>query len=203
MDYKRALRQMKFMEKNSDKMRLAAQGWDRDWKTLVATIMSAQVRDEVTVPVAEKLFEKYSSLKKLSEAKIGDVEKVLRSLNFYRSKSRNIVNCAKMIIGDFGGRVPMDEELLVRLPGVGKKTAGVLFSEIGRAGIGVDTHVFQISRALGWSNSKTPDKVQADLKRMFPKRYWSRINPILVRFGKTYVSRKKKDEMLEVVRSIS
>ena len=199
MDYKIALRQMRFMEKKSSVMRLAAEGWDKDWKILIATIMSAQTRDETTIPVAEELFKKYSTLKKLANAKVGDVEKIIGRLNFYKNKSKNIVGCASGILKDFGGKLPHDEDLLIKLPGVGHKTAGVFLSEVGHDGIGVDTHVLQISKKLGWTNSKTPDKVQEDLKKMFPKKYWSRINVTLVRFGKTYTSRKEKDEMLEEI----
>ena len=133
----------------------------------------------------------------MAGAQVSDIEKMISSLNFYRNKSKNVVNCAQSILKDFGGEIPRDENLLVKLPGVGRKTAGVFLSEVGRDGIGVDTHVLQISRKLGWTNSKTPDKVQEDLKKMFPKKYWSRINVTLVRFGKTYTSRKEKDEILE------
>lgn len=199
MDYRVALRQMDFMDKNSGSMRLAAEGWDRDWKILIATIMSAQTRDETTIPVARELFGRYPSLKVLSGARVSDVEKIIGRLNFYKNKARNLIACAAGLVKDFGGRVPRDEKLLVSLRGVGKKTAGVFLSEVGKEGLGVDTHVLQISRRLGWTTSKTPDKVQEDLKRMFPKKYWSRINRTLVRFGKTYTSRKEKDEMLERV----
>ena len=203
MDYKVALKQMDFMKKNSKDIRLAAEGWDSDWKILIATILSAQTRDETTIKVAEELFKKYSSLKKLANAKIEDVEVIISSLNFYRNKAKNIVGCAKAIVKDFGGEVPKDEELLIKLPGAGRKTAGVLLSEVGEDGIAVDTHVAYISRKLGWTNKNTPDKIQEDLKKMFPKKYWSRINPTLVRFGKSWTSRKKKDEVLERVKLIN
>lgn len=203
MDYKIALKQMKFMEEHSSVMRLAAEDWDEDWKILVATIMSAQTRDEVTIPIAKRLFKKYTSVRKLANAKLGDVEKIIGSLNFYKNKSKNIIVCAQGLVKDFGGDVPYDEELLVKLRGVGRKTAGVFLSEVGKDGIGVDTHVAYISRKLGWTNSKLPDKIQEDLKKMFPKKYWSRINVTLVRFGKTYTSKRKKDEILEVIKLIN
>lgn len=202
MDYKIALKQMRFMEKKADFMRLAAESWDKDWKILIATIMSAQTRDETTIPVAEKLFKKYSSLKRLANADVFDVEEMIGSLNFYKNKSKNIINCARSLVEDFDGKIPRDEELLVKLSGVGRKTAGVFLSEVGKDGIGVDTHVAYISRKLGWTNSKMPDKIQDDLKKMFPKKYWSRINSTLVRFGKTYTSRKEKDEILEEIYAI-
>ena len=96
-----------------------------------------------------------------------------------------------------GGKPPHDHGKLILLPGVGRKTANVFLSEYGADAIGVDTHVAYISKKLGWTKHKDPHKIEKDLERLFPRNYWRIINRTLVRFGKTYQSRKKKDEILD------
>ena len=196
-----ALKQLKALSK-SNKMRLAAEGWSVPWKTLISTIMSARTRDEVTIPVAEKLFKKYSSLDKLSKAKLSDIEKTIKPINFYRNKSKNVLNCSKMLIQENNGKIPQTIEELIKLPGVGRKTANVFLSEHKGHGLAVDTHVFYTSRYLKWSKNKNPHKVEADLKLLFPKRHWNKVNSALVRFGKTHTSRKQKDKLLDEIKRI-
>ena len=148
-------------------MRLAAESWKSNFQILISTIMSARTRDEVTIPVAEKLFKKYQNSKKLAAAKISEVEKVIKPVNFYRNKSRNIVNCSKKIVSEFGGKIPLNFEELISLPGVGRKTANVFLSEYGKSAIGVDTHLSHISQKLGWTKNKRPDKIERDLQNLF------------------------------------
>ena len=202
MNLKTALKQLKFLEKNQKKMRLAAQEWKSPFQILISTALSARTRDETTIPVAEKLFEKYPDAKKLSRAKISDVEKIIRPVNFFRNKSKNIVECSKQIVSEFGGKVPMEIDELIKLRGVGRKTANVFLSEVGEDGIGIDTHVSYISQKIGWTKNKNPHKIEKDLKKLFPRKYWNRINETLVRFGKTHTSRKNKNKLLEEIRKV-
>lgn len=202
MNEKTALKQMEFMRKNSHEMKLAAESWKKPWMTLIATILSAQTRDETTIPVAERLFKKYNTLNKLAEAELSDVENTIKSVNFYRNKSKNIINCAKEIIERFKGKLPRDIDKLITLPGVGRKTANIFITEYGEQGMAVDTHVFQISRKLSWSDGKNPKKVEEDLRKLFEKKNWSKINTTLVRFGKTHTSRKEKEKLLEEINNI-
>ena len=195
------LKQLKELEKRSSKMRLAAESWNKDWQTLISTIMSARTRDEKTIPVASELFKKYT-LKKLANAKLKDVKKIIRPVNFYKTKSKNIVNCAKILVDKYNGKVPKDFDELIKLPGVGRKTANVFLAEYGNDNIGVDTHLSYISQQLGWTKNKDPHKIEKDLQRLFPQKYWKILNSILVRFGKTYTSRKKKDEILNEIKRI-
>jgi endonuclease-3 len=137
---------------------------------------------------------------RLARASLHDVEKVIYSVNFYRNKARNVLACAKMLDEEYNGVVPHDFDKLIILPGVGRKTANVFLSELGKQAIAVDTHVYQISRYLGWSKQKDPHKVERDLRNLFPRNVWKKINPILVRFGKTYMSRKKKEILLDMIK---
>jgi endonuclease-3 len=202
MDSKRAIRQLKALSDDVKTMRLAAEDWKNDFQVLISTILSARTRDEVTIPVAEKLFRKYDNALRLSAAKPGDVKRIIRPVNFYRNKSKNIVNCARMLAKNYKGIVPHDFSRLVELPGVGRKTANVFLAEHGKHALPVDTHVFYISRKLGWAKSSHPHKVEEELKSLFPKRYWNKINSVLVRFGKTHTGRKQKDKILMKIRGI-
>lgn len=202
MNQKTALKQLSVLSKKSKNMRLAAEKWKYPWQTLISIILSARTRDEVTILAAESLFEKYKSVEELSKANLLDVQKIIRPINFYKNKSKNIIACAKMIVKDFNGKVPKTIDELIKLRGVGRKTANVFISEYGDDGIGVDTHVFYISRKLGWAKSNNPHKVEIELKKLFSKKYWSEINPVLVRFGKTYTSKKQKDKILMEIKRI-
>lgn len=195
-----ALKQLRELERLSSNMRLAAESWDEDWKTLIATIMSARSRDEITILVANKLFNKYKIINQLANANIRDVQNIIKPVNFYKTKSKNIINCAKILVEKYDGKPPHDFDKLTELPGVGRKTANVFLSEYGKDAIGIDTHVSYISRKLGWTNSKDPKKIEDDLRELFPKDYWRKVNPVLVRFGKTHTSRREKDILLEKVK---
>lgn len=196
-----ALKQLEKLGKGAKGMRLAAEEWKNDWQTLISIILSARTRDETTILVAEKLFSKFRDAKSLAHAKTGEIEKVIKPVNFYRTKAKNIIACSKSIVENFNGKVPHEEEGLLHLPGVGRKTANVFLSENGKDAIGVDTHVSYISQKLGWTKNKNPGKIESDLQELFPRKYWRRINPVLVRFGKSHTSRKEKDELLEKIRN--
>ena len=199
---KRALKQYREIKKLKGDMKLAAEGWKKKWHILISTILSARTLDETTILVSRRLYERYSSLKELGEADIKEVEKIIYSINFYKNKSKNIVSCAKMLTRDYNERVPEEYEELIKLPGVGAKTANVFLSEIGKDVIGVDTHVEYISRRLEWTKHKDPIKIGEALKKLFPKKMWKEVNPNLVRFGKKYTSRRKKNEILDLIRRI-
>src|SRR3989338_5884205 len=181
---KKELRQLEELESLSSTMRLAAEKWREPWQTLITTILSARTRDEKTIPVATELFKRYPTVKRLVNSNLRDVQKIIRPVNFYKTKSKNIVECAKILAHEYRGKPPHDFDKLLELPGVGRKTANVFLSEMGKDAIGIDTHATYISQKLGWTKSNKPQKIEEDLKKLFPKRYWKMINPILVRFGK-------------------
>ncbi len=204
MNRNRALRELKEIAKLASDLRLAADGWDKDWKTLIATLMSARTTDRKTIPVAEELFRKYDSLAQLSEARLIEIMKVIKPVNFYKTKARNISNLAKTLVKNHNSKIPLDFLELIELPGVGRKTANVFLAESGQDRIGVDTHVAWISRQMGWTKHEKQELVEKDLESLFPKKYWGRINWILVRFGQTHPSRKNKIRILkEIKRKLS
>jgi len=173
--------------------RLAGEGWEKDWQTLIATIMSAQSRDETTIPIAENLFRKYPSLSKLSKAKYRDVLMIFRSLNYNRTKAKNVIGAASYIIQHYAGKLPDDIDKLVEIPGVGRKTANLVLSEIhDKDSICVDTHVHRISNVFGFVKTKNPTETEFALMKIAPRKYWSRINRIFVLWGKEVPGRKKE-----------
>ena len=200
MDKRIALKQLALLKKQGSQMRLAAEQWKNSYETLISIILSARTRDETTIKIAHELFKKFPTPQKLARAKSSDVQKIIRSVNFYKNKSRNIINCAKILLEKYKGVVPKTIEELIELPGVGRKTANVFLSEHGKQAIGVDTHLNYISRKLHWTQNKDPHKIEIDLQNLFPKRHWGKINPTVVRFGKTYTSRKEKDKILDTIK---
>lgn len=202
MDQKQALRQLLELQKRGSEMRLAAEEWKSDWQTLIAILLSARTRDEVTIEVCTRLFARYPDAEALACAPLSEVEALIRRVNFYRNKARNILACSQALNKSYAGRVPHDLNALVELPGVGRKTANVFLSENDHDAIGVDTHVAYISQKLGWVKSNKPENIEKELEALFPQRYWSKINLYLVRFGKTHLSRRNKDAMLEEIAKI-
>ncbi|MEM3113405.1 MAG: endonuclease III [Candidatus Pacearchaeota archaeon] len=202
MNRRRALKQLKKLEKLSGKMRLAAEGWSSKFQTLIATILSARSLDETTIKYATLLFKKYPDAKKLSKARVKDVMKIIKPVNFYRNKSMNIINCSKKLVEEHDGIIPMNFDKLIELPGVGRKTANVFLSEYGHNTIGIDTHLSYISRYLKWTKNSRPEKIEEDLKILFPKNHWSKLNPVSVKFGKKHTSRKEKNFLLDKIKSI-
>lgn len=201
MDSKIAIKELFILNKYTKKMRLAAEDWKNDWQTLIAIILSARTRDEKTIEIAKKLFKRYNNAKELSNADINDVMKIVRPVNYYRNKSKNIIKCSEKIVNEYQNEIPKTEERLLALSGVGRKTANVFLSEIGKDAIGIDTHVSYISQKLKWTNNSNPNKIEQDLKHLFPRKYWRKINSTLVRFGKTHTSRKKEDNLLNNLRN--
>ncbi len=173
--------------------RLSAEGWGPGWQVLIATIMSAQSRDETTIPIAELLFKKYKTLDELAKARYADVLKIFRSLNYNKTKAKNAIAAAKILLKKYEGKVPDKIEELVEIPGVGRKTANLILSEIHKKdAITVDTHVHRLSNVLGFVKTKTPHETELELQKIARRRYWSRINRIFVLWGKDVPGRDKK-----------
>jgi endonuclease III len=174
------------------KKRLAAEGWKTNWQILISTIMSAQSRDETTIKIAEDLFQKYKTLKALSNANNKEVLKIFKGLNYNKTKSKNVIAAAKFIIKEFNSKIPSNIEDLIKIPGVGRKTANLIITEVhNKDGICVDTHVHRISNVLDFVKTKTPNQTEFELMKLAPKKYWSKINRIFVLWGKDCPGRDK------------
>ena len=135
---------------------------------LIATILSAQCTDERVNKVTARLFKKYRTAKAYARADPAVLEQEIRPTGFFRNKARNIIGCCRALEERHGGRVPRSMEDLIKLPGVWRKTAGVILGNcFGVPAIVVDTHVRRVSRRLGLSRSDDPDEIEEDLARLF------------------------------------
>jgi endonuclease-3 len=151
---------------------------------LIGTILSARTRDENTSTVVKKLFTKYKSASSLAQAKLSDVEKIIKSTGFYHVKAKRIIEVASLIDSKYSGKVPDSLDELLKLPGVGRKTANcVLVYAFDKPAIPVDTHVHRISNRLGLVQTKTPEETEIELMKKIPKKYWLKINDTFVMYG--------------------
>ena len=139
------------------------------YQLIVAVILSAQCTDKRVNMVTPALFERYPDIRSLAEACPEDIFPIIRSISYPNSKADHLSGMARMVVSDFNGEIPEDIDSLMRLPGVGRKTANVVSSIIySKPVIAVDTHVFRVARRLGLSNGKTPLAVEKDLEKGFP-----------------------------------
>lgn len=151
---------------------------------LIGTILSARTKDETTTKVVNVLFSKYKNAKALANAKLKDVEKIIKSIGFYHIKAKRIIEVSKIINSKYKGKVPDNLEKLVELPGVGRKTANcVLVYAFDKPAIPVDIHVHRISNRLGLVETKTPEETELELMKKIPEKFWLEINDTFVMYG--------------------
>lgn len=151
---------------------------------LIGTILSARTKDEATTKAVKALFSKYKNSKQLANAKVKDVEKIIKSIGFFHVKSKRIIEVAKIINTKYKGKVPDNLDTLVELPGVGRKTANcVLVYAFEKPAIPVDIHVHRISNRLGLVDTKNPEETEQELMKKVPKKYWIDINDTFVMYG--------------------
>lgn len=156
------------------------------FRILIGTILSHRTRDENTTKATENLFTRYKTPAQLARADPEVVRKLIRPSGFYNMKTRNIMIASKQLVDEFGGEVPDNEEDLLKIHSVGRKTANcVLVYAFKKPAIPVDTHVHRISNRLGLVRTKNPEETEAGLVRTVPKRYWLEVNDLFVRFGQT------------------
>lgn len=153
---------------------------------LIATILSAQCTDKQVNIVTETLFKKYRKATDYAEASQEALESDIRRIGLFRSKAKNIRHCCQTLVDEHKGKVPADMSSLVKLGGVGRKTANVV---LGNAfdineGIVVDTHVKRLSERLGFSKASTPEKVELDLQKLVPQEAWTMISHWLIWHGR-------------------
>lgn len=162
---------------------------------LVATILSAQCTDVRVNLVTKTLFQKYPTAAHYAQAKLAELERDIQSTGFFRNKAKSIQTCCKTLLERYNGQVPSEIEQLVELPGVGRKTANVVLgTAFGIAvGVVVDTHVGRISRRLGLTAEKDPEKVERDLMEQFAQKEWIALSHRMIQHGRQYcIARKPK-----------
>ena len=180
-----------------------ALGFETAFQLGVATILSAQCTDERVNMVTPVLFERFSSAEELAGAKQEEVEDIIRSTGFFRNKAKSVIGFAQGVVEVHGGEVPQSMAELRNLPGVGRKTANVI---LGNAfgideGVVVDTHVKRISKLLGLTKQKTPEKIEVDLAALFPRERWTMLAHLLIWHGRAVCdARKPKCEACVVAR---
>ena len=164
--------------------------WNRQrpWTLLFAVILSAQCTDKRVNLTTPTLFKQFHDLEAFIARPIEDIERVIRPLGFFRTKSKSLRGAAEKIILEHNGLLPSSMEELIQLPGVGRKTANVVLQTVfgKNEGFVVDTHVLKISNRLGWVTNRNPIKVEQSLMKLFPQGKWAWLGHCMVQFGRDY-----------------
>lgn len=156
------------------------------FRILVSTILSARTRDPVTELVSDQLFKVYPDVRSLSRATFSSVASIIRPVNFYKGKTKKIIEASKVIVSKFNGIVPRTFEELLELPGVGRKTAGcVLVYGFKLPAIPVDVHVQRIANRIGIVKTRKPEETEKELMELYVKKDWLVVNEVFVSFGQT------------------
>jgi len=172
------------------------ENWETPFQFLVCIMLSAQTTDKQVNRVTKKLFEKYPDTKSLSLADIDDVIYFVKSVNYFKTKAKHIVETAKLLQSNYKGVPPKDVVELQKLPGVGYKTANVFLNDLYKSnqGIAVDTHVVRVARTYGLTKNINPTKIAHDLEKLYPKRDWYKVNSLFVLYGRYILKAKKRVE---------
>jgi endonuclease-3 len=144
--------------------------YGKDYELLFSVRLAAQCTDERVNRVTPALFRRFDSLKSFAEADVAEVESYIRSCGFFRGKARDIVECSKMLLSEFGGRVPGTMDELLKLPGVGRKTANLILGDIFSApsAVVVDTHCIRLANRIGLTDTRRPEKIESRLREILP-----------------------------------
>ena len=163
------------------------------FELLIATVLSAQCTDKVVNKVTKELFKKYKKPEDYLNVGSKELEKDIHSCGTYKNKAKFIRGTCEILIENHGGKVPDSMEELVKLPGVGRKTASIiLYVAFGKLeGIAVDTHVIRLSNRLGLTGAASQDAIEKDLMKQLPKKHWGEINPLLISHGRKICDAKK------------
>ena len=181
-----------FLEHYSDAV--TELNYTNDYELLIAIILSAQCTDKRVNIITPALFEKYPSVKELAVAELEDVKELLKSCSFFNNKAKNIIKMAQSVLMNYEGEIPHDQKKLMKLAGVGNKTANVFMIEFEGANLmAVDTHVFRVSHRLGLSDGKTVDQTEAELVKKLKGDDLHIFHQAMVLFGR-YICKAVKPE---------
>lgn len=191
MDAARAAQVMQELEKLYPEARPEL-NFSNPFETLVATILSAQCTDKRVNMVTARLFPQYPDAFAMAKLEPEELEPMIRECGLYRNKAKNIVAACRALVEQYNGVVPDTREELMKLPGVGQKTAGVvLLAAFGDDQIPVDTHVFRVSRRIGLADANTPEKVEVQLRGILPREIWSYGHHLLIWHGRRVCAARK------------
>jgi endonuclease-3 len=161
---------------------------------LIATILSAQCTDRQVNKVTPALFKKYKTPLDFLNAPIEDIEEAIKSTGFYRNKAKNIKGCCEGLVKMYGGNIPRTLNDMIKLPGVGRKTANcVLGAAYGVPGVVVDTHVKRLAMRMGFTESENPDKIEKEIQMILPEKKWRRFSDLLIYHGRSVCSARKPE----------
>ncbi|MFA5830557.1 MAG: endonuclease III [Candidatus Paceibacterota bacterium] len=168
--------------------------YGNNWELLVAVELSAQCTDKKVNEITPRLFKKYPGLADYAKANPKEFEKDIYQSGFYKNKTKNILAAAKMVSGQFGGRIPKTMDEMLMIPGVARKTANVV---LGNAygvteGIAVDTHVKRLARLWGLTKEASPEKIEKDLMNLLPKKEWKDFTYRVIEYGRKYCTARTK-----------
>lgn len=187
----------KVFENNYELVPLEVFG-DDPYKTLISTMLSARTNDDTTLARCNVLFEKAPTIDDLDELSENEVAEIIYPVGFYKTKAKHLKQTAKILKEKYNLIVPKTRDELMRLPGVGRKTANLVLNRaFGIPAIAVDTHVHRITNLLGWVDTKTPQETEFKLIKILPQKYWPATNRLFVSIGRQYRSERQVREFLE------
>jgi endonuclease-3 len=165
--------------------KIAEDSQDDPFDVLISTMLSAQTRDPVTAAASARLFRRAGTPRTLAKLSVKEIERLIYPVSFYRHKAKHVKRTCEILVERYSGRVPGTMEELLKLPGVGRKTANLvlILSFRSRTNICVDTHVHRISNRLGWVTTRTPEQTERALYAATEKRWWPYVNLYLVTWG--------------------
>ena len=165
---------------------------NQDWQLLTAIMLSAQSTDKQVDEALHGLFGRFRTAEEVAQAPVEEIEEYIRSVGLYKNKAKNMKKCCEQLVKDYGGKVPDKLEEVLKLAGVGRKTATLFLADAyGIPGVTVDTHVFRISHRLGWAKGKNPQQTEQELMKVLPRDHWNRINFQLIYLGREICTARK------------
>ena len=163
-----------------------------DWQLLLAIMLSAQSTDKQVYAALPALWERFSKIEQMAQAPVEEIETYIKSIGLYKSKAKNMKRCCQQIIEDYHGKVPTTVDELVKLAGVGRKSATLFLADAYNIpGVTVDTHVLRIAKRLGWAEGNNPVQVEKELMKVLPEENWNRINFQLIYHGRDICTARK------------
>ncbi|MEZ0535875.1 endonuclease III [Caldicellulosiruptoraceae bacterium PP1] len=166
--------------------------YNKPYELLFATILAAQSKDSMVNKITKDLFSKYNTLEKFAKANINELESEIKAIGFYRNKAKNIIETANILINKYSGNLPDNIEELIKLKGVGRKTANVILANIfDIPSIIVDTHCMRLSKRLGITKHSDPEKIEKELRDIIPKKYYTIFSNLMVYHGRKICMAKK------------